>query len=406
MQTPLLSGEISSQSDMDIVGVGDTFNHDITLNPWATLTPLGVYCCWRELLDLKLWDSLCSISYCSREQSCWVQSRIPYFYWLAVRSTQVPFTFFPAFSFCVFSLDFSVHFSYIHLTPVPTFGGWDKKRTLSLSRQGAEYACTKRARAGIKPLLGRQVWESSFAAVCFLECHQWAFVTVVGIIGSRFLSLLFFLIFFTFIFLESSCCSKFCVICILTLSSWQSWMKSRSRSYSTRWEKSSWGAGGKGKKKPEWRRLCWERQQGATRVRFLSSFYASQLGMVGLQLAVAQQASGRDCKDECQLSPWAKWQSGTAKATCSCSLYHQTGPLFWEYLSGGVRGIVLKCLFQSGVTADVLSVVTDVSWPSFSSTSKAFFKITWHPYSRSGKCLCCCSFLTWHEAFPSGCSRK
>lgn len=31
--SPLLSEEISCQSDIDIVGVGDTFNHDITLNP-------------------------------------------------------------------------------------------------------------------------------------------------------------------------------------------------------------------------------------------------------------------------------------------------------------------------------------------------------------------------------------
>lgn len=315
MQTPLLSGEISSQSDMDIVGVGDTFNHDITLNPWATLTPLGVHCCWRELLDLKL----CWISFCSREQSCWVQSRIPYFCWLAVRSTEVTFTFFsqPFHFMFFFPLACSVHFSYMHLTPVPTFGGWDKQRTLSLSRQGAEYACTKRARAGIKPLLGRQTWESSFAAVCFLECHQWGFVTVVGTTGSRFFSLFVFSLSFLF-FLESSCCSRFCVTCTLTLSSWQSWTKSRSRSCSTRWEKSSWGAGGKGKRKPGWRRLCWERQQDAPRVRSVTSFCTSELGMVGLQLAVVQQAPGRDCKDECQRSPWAKWHSGTAKAPCAC----------------------------------------------------------------------------------------
>lgn len=79
--------------------------------------------------------------------------------------------------------------------------------------------------------------------------------------------------------------------------------------------------------------------------------------MVGLQLAGVQQASRRDCKDECQLSPWAKGRSRTAKAAYPCSLYLQAGPFFWECLSDGVRGVVLKCL--PGVTAAVLSVITD-----------------------------------------------
>lgn len=39
--SPLLSKEISSQSDIDIVGVGDTLNHDITLNPQGNTNTLG-----------------------------------------------------------------------------------------------------------------------------------------------------------------------------------------------------------------------------------------------------------------------------------------------------------------------------------------------------------------------------
>lgn len=51
-------------------------------------------------------------------------------------------------------------------------------------RRGAEYACTKRTRARIKPLRGGQAWESSFTAGCCLESGRWGFFAVGREVGS------------------------------------------------------------------------------------------------------------------------------------------------------------------------------------------------------------------------------
>lgn len=216
------------------------------------------------------------ISLCSREWSWWVQ----YFYWLAVGSIEVasPPTH-PPHPVLIISL--FVPPPRFHLTLSLPLEDEISEELCPCKRRGAEYACTKRTRARIKPLCGEQVWKSSFTAGRFLESCQSGFVAVGRGVGSRFTS-----------FLESPCCSRFCVTCILTLSSWQSWMKSRSRSCSTKWGKSSWGAGRRGKKKLEWRRPCWGGQRGADRVRLGSSSCAWELG--GMQLARVQHTPRRE----------------------------------------------------------------------------------------------------------------
>lgn len=174
---------------MDIVGVGDTFNHDITSNPWAVLTPLAVCCCSREPLELKVWNFL-YIEFPSAQGSKAEGFHQEFCIFTGLQSGALKWLFyFLAFSFLFFFPYACLYLPLLFTWHLPSPLEDEISRELHPCKRRVEYACTKRAR--IKPLLGRQAWESPFAG-CFPECHPWGFLTVVSIIGSRCWSLFFF----------------------------------------------------------------------------------------------------------------------------------------------------------------------------------------------------------------------